>query len=166
MSKEKKDYNYNITQTFYAKWILPFVLIIIGTLLIIFFFPGMKFKKGVAMIDEQKVDKVFYVTKIEGVESYIEVKEKYIYETRYKGSYEYYYNTDIIYDKHIPYYSSVRMNLSSMGSAGGIGLSVVGIFMIFVNTFNKISTVKPKKDINKTKDSITEDDSIDEEDDE
>jgi len=152
MSKEKKEFNYNITQTFYAKWILPFVLIIFGTLLIIYFLPGMKFRKGVAMIDDKKVDKVFYVTKIEGVESYIEVKEKYIYETKYKGSYEYYYNTDIIYDKHIPHYSSIRMNLSNMCTAGGIGLSVVGAAMLVINTFNKISKVKPKNNLDSKKD--------------
>ena len=152
MSKTNKDFNYNITQTFYAKWILPFVLIIIGTLLILLFLPGMKFRKGVAMIDDKKVDKVFYVTKINGVESYVEIKEKYIYEIKSKGSYEYYYSTETLYDKHIPWYSSARMNLSTLGTTGGIALSVVGLFMLVINTFNKISKVKPKNNLDSKKD--------------
>ena len=50
-----------------------------------------------------------------------------------------------VYEKHIPWYSNFRMNLSTMGSAGGAGLTVVGVFMLFINTFNKLSKVNTKK---------------------
>ena len=156
----KKDFDYNITQTFYAKWILPFVLFIVGGLLILFFYPGMKFIKGNDY--DTKEEKVFYTTKIDGTESYIGVKDKCIYEIKNKGSYEYYYNTTTTYDGKVPWYSPFRHNLSTLGVTGGMGLSIVGVFMLIVNVFNKISKVNTEK-VSKRKD---EDDIIDEEDDE
>ena len=135
----EKDFNYNLTTTFYAKWILPFVLFIVGGILIFLFLPGMKFRKGKDYNTGE--EKVFYATKINDKDSYIEVKDKYIYELKNKGSYEYYYNTETIYEKNIPWYSAFRMNLSMMGTAGGTGLSVVGVFMLVVNIFNKIRSL-------------------------
>jgi predicted permease len=155
----KKDFNYNITSTFYAKWILPFVLIIVGAILLVVFFPGMKFQKGKDY--DTKEEKVFYVTKIEGEISYIGVKDKCIYIEKSKGSYDYMYNTETIYDGSVPWYSPVRMNLAIYGTTGGIGLSVVGFFMLLINTFNKISKVSAKKEKK-----ILENNKKDEEDDE
>ena len=139
----EKDFNYNLTTTFYAKWILPFVLFVVGGLLILLFLPGMKFRKGKDY--DTGVELVFYAVKENGADKYIEVKEKYIYELKNKGSYEYYYNTQTVYDKNIPWYSAFRMNLSTMGTAGGAGLSIVGVFMLVINIFNRISKVNTKK---------------------
>ena len=139
----EKDFNYNLTTTFYAKWILPFVLFIVGGLLILLFLPGMKFRKGKDYDTGKEL--VFYAVKENGSDKYIEVKEKYIYELKNKGSYEYYYNTQTVYDKNIPWYSAFRMNLSTMGTAGGAGLSIVGVFMLVINIFNRISKVNTKK---------------------
>ena len=151
--------DYNLTTTFYAKWILPFVLFIVGGLLIFFFLPGTHFMKGKDY--DTKEEKVFYYKKIDGKECYIEIKEKNIYELKNKGSYEYYYNTETLYEGSIPWYNEARMNLGAMGSAGGTGLCVVGVFMLVVNAFNKISKVNTK---NKSKDN--ENNEEDEEDDE
>ena len=139
----EKDFNYNITQTFYAKWILPFVLIILGTLLIIFFQPGTRFMKGKDY--DTKEERVFCKVVIDGETKFVEVKEKTIFIEKEKGSYTYYLNTNETYTNHIPWYSPVRMNLSQMALAGGIGLSVVGVFMLIINVFNKISKISPKK---------------------
>ena len=153
--------NYNLTTTFYAKWILPFILIIVGTVLILLFLPGMKFKKGKDY--ETNENKVFYAVSIDDSDKYVEVKEKYIYELKNKGSYEYYYNTQTIYEKHIPWYAPFRMNLSMMGTASGMGLSVVGVFMLVVNTFSKISKVNTKKAQNKDTDDEEDEDEEDDE---
>ena len=153
-----KEKNFYLTTTFYAKWILPFVLMIIGTILILTFFNGMNFIKGKDY--DTKEEKVFYVTKIDGVESYIEVKEKEIYEIKNKGSYEYYYNTQTVYEKHVPWYSPIRMNLAMMGTAGGAGLTIVGVLMLLINVFNKISKVNIKK---KKDDEIIDSDEEDDE---
>ena len=151
--------DYNLTTTFYAKWILPFVLFIVGGLLVIFFLPGTHFLKGKDY--DTKEEKVFYYKKIDGKECYIEIKEKDIYEIKNKGSYEYYYNTQTEYDGSIPWYSAFRMNLGTMGTAGGTGLCVVGVFMLIVNVFNKISKVNTKR-----KTDTSTDEENDEEDDE
>ena len=140
----KKEPNYNLTTTFYAKWILPFVLIIIGISLILLFFPGMRFMKG-KNYDNTKEELSFYVVTIDDSEKYIEVKSKVIYVETNKGSTICYKSTETIYNKSIPWYSDFRMNLGSMGTAGGIGLTVVGTFMLIVNTFTKISKVSSKK---------------------
>jgi hypothetical protein len=139
----EKDFNYNITQTFYAKWILPFVLIILGTILIIIFQPGTKFMKGKDY--DTKEERVFYKVTIDNEIKYVEVKEKTIFIEKEKGSYTYYLNTNETYTKHVPWYSPVRMNLAQMGLAGGVGLTVVGIFMLVINIFNKVSKISPKK---------------------
>ena len=76
----EKDFNYNVTQTFYAKWILPFVVIFIGIGLLLYFAPAMKFMKGKDY--DTKVEKVFYKVTINGEDRYVEVKEKYIYEEK------------------------------------------------------------------------------------
>ena len=158
----EKEYNYNITQTFYAKWILPFVLLLIGTLLILFFYPGTKFLSGKDA--ESKEIKSFYKISMtidnEKQDRYVEVKSKDIYYVIKSGSYEYYLNTNTKYDKHVPLYSPIRKNLAYMGIAGGIGLSTVGLFMLFINTFNKITKISPKKK------KQLENESLDEEDDE
>ena len=49
------------------------------------------------------------------------------------------------YTKRLPHYSKMRYNLSTMGTAGGVGLSVVGLFMLIVNTFNAVTKVSKKK---------------------
>lgn len=143
----EKEYNYNITQTFYAKWILPFVLMIIGALLIIFFLPGAKFVKGKDA--ETKKIKAFYKVSMtidnKSEDRYIEVKSKEIYYVVKAGETEYYLNTYEKYTKHVPLYMEFRMNLAFLGLAGGIGLSVVGIFMLLVNSVNKLSKVSTKK---------------------
>lgn len=145
----EKEYNYNITQTFYAKWILPFVLLLIGTFLILFFFPGTKFVKGKDGVSKET--KAFYKLNdkitVDGKEEngYVEVKSKEIYYVIKPGSYEYYISTNTTYTKHIPFYSEFRKNLAPMGIAGGIGLSTVGLFMLFINTFNKLTKISPKK---------------------
>ena len=145
----EKDFNYNITQTFYAKWILPFVLLALGTFLILFFLPGTRFVKGKVM--PSKEEKVFYrITVDKGSakeERFVEIKEKDVYYTRTVGGNEYYYiDTEFEpYTKSIPWYSGIRMNLSVMASAGGVGLSIVGLFMLVINVFKKISKVNPKK---------------------
>lgn len=145
----EKEYNYNITQTFYAKWILPFVLLLIGTFLILFFFPGTKFIKGKDGVSkETKVfykmsEKITYENKEQN--GYVEVKSKEIYYVIKSGSYEYYLSTNTKYNKHVPFYSEFRSNLAYMGIAGGIGLSTVGLFMLFINTFNKLTKISPKK---------------------
>lgn len=156
----EKDFDYNITTTFYAKWILPFVLFIVGGLLILLFLPGMKFRTGKDY--NTKEEKVFYTVNIDGSDKYVEIKEKYIYELKNKGSYEYYYNTETLYEKSVPWYSSFRMNLSTLGTTGGIGLSVVGVLMLVINILKKISTVNTKKIQEKT----NNENNIDEEDDE
>ena len=79
----EKDFDYNITKTFYAKWILPIVLLIIGTILIFYFLPGMKFMKGKDY--DTKEEKVFYRVTVNDIEEYVEVKEKYIYEKKNTG---------------------------------------------------------------------------------
>lgn len=153
--------NYNLTTTFYAKWILPFILILIGVGLIFLFFPGVNFKKGLDY--DTKEEKIFYVTKIDGVDSFVEVKEKEIYVIKNKGSYEYYYNTKTVYEKHVPWYSAFRMNLAMIGTAGGAGLTIVGTIMLLVNVFNKISKVNVKK-ANLYQNNDKEDDSNEEDD--
>ena len=157
----EKDFDYNITQTFYAKWILPFVLILIGTLLILYFLPGMRFTTG-KDYDTGK-EKVFYKVTINGDERFVEVKEKNIYEIKKKGSYEYYYNTLTEYDKHIPSYNKARMNLSVIATTGGFGLTVTGIFMLVINVINKAAKGKGHNKNNINNDI---DDEEDEEDDE
>ena len=139
----EKDYNYNITTTFYAKWILPVILIIIGSILIFLFVPAMKFVKGKDY--DTKTELVFYRVNINGEIRYVEIKDKLIYEEKDRGSNTYYYNTNTEYDKKIPSYSSFRANLSTMGSAGGIGLTIVGLLMLVVNTFNAVTKVSKKK---------------------
>jgi hypothetical protein len=161
----EKDLNYNVTQTFYAKWILPFVVIFIGIGLLLYFAPAMKFMKGKEY--DTKVEKVFYKVTINGEDRYVEVKEKYIYEEKNKGSNTYYYNTLTEYDKKIPHYSSVRYNLSGMGTAGGIGLTVVGVLFLFVSTFQALTKVsQKKKNMILDNEDDEEEDEFDEEDDE
>lgn len=152
----EKDFNYNITQTFYAKWILPFVLLLIGTLLILFFYPGTKFIKGKDA--QSKEIKAFYKVTINENTNYVEVKSKEIYYVVKAGSNEYYLSTETKYDKHVPLYSEFRMNLAYMGIAGGIGLSTVGIFMLLVNTAKKLTTVNVKKKNNKENSNNDEED--------
>ena len=130
----EKDFNYNITTTFYAKWILPFILLAIGAFLIFFFVPALKFTKGKDY--DTKAELILYKVNIDGEQKYVEVKSKIIYEEKAKGSNTYYYNTLTEYDKKIPHYSAARYNLSTMGAAGGIGLSIVGLLMLVINTFN------------------------------
>lgn len=162
----EKDFDYNVTQTFYAKWILPFVLIAIGIGLLLFFAPAMKFMKG-NDYNETKKELVFYRINIDGEEKYVEVKEKYIYIEKNKGSNTYYYNTLTEYDKKIPHYSTIRYNLSGMGTAGGIGLTVVGGLFLFVNVFQSISKLsKKKKNKLMNNENNNEDEEFDEEDDE
>ena len=139
----EKDFDYNVTTTFYAKWILPFILIAIGAFLIFFFVPAMKFTKGNDY--DTKEELVLYRVTINGEQKYVEVKSKNIYEEKNKGSNTYYYNTLTEYDKKIPHYSEFRYNLSAMATAGGVGLSVVGLFMLVINTFNAITKVSKKK---------------------
>ena len=143
----QKEFNYNITQTFYAKWILPFVLLIIGTLLILFFYPGTKFVKGKLATKEVKTFyKINVVVNNEKVDRYVEIKDKDVYYIYKPGSTEYFLlDTEMPkYTKHVPIYSQFRMNLAYVGIAGGIGLSTVGLFMLIVNTFKKITTVSSK----------------------
>ena len=138
-----KEYNYNLTTSFYAKWILPFVLIIIGVGLILLFFPATNFVKGQDY--NTKENKVFYVINVDEKTKYVDIDSKLIYEKTNKGSNKVFIATEDTYTKHIPWYSSFRMNLSAMGSAGGVGLTAVGILMLFINTFNKLSKVSSKK---------------------
>ena len=159
----EKDFNYNVTQTFYAKWILPFVVIFIGIGLLLYFAPAMKFMKGKDY--DTKVEKVFYKVTINGEDRYVEVKEKYIYEEKNKGSNTYYYNTLTEYDKKIPHYSSARYNLSVMGTTGGIGLTVVGVLFLFVSTFQALTKVSHKKKNMILDNEDEEEDEFDEEDD-
>ncbi|MBP5444575.1 MAG: hypothetical protein J6Y28_00250 [Acholeplasmatales bacterium] len=141
MSNDVKGYN--VTTTFYAKWILPFILIIIGVGLILLFFPGTNFTKGKDYETNQEV--VFYIIEEKNKTRYVDIDSKLIYDKTTKGSYKVYIKSEDVYEKHIPWYSSFRMNLSTMGSAGGAGLTVVGVFMLFINTFNKLSKVNTKK---------------------
>lgn len=139
----EKDFDYNVTQTFYSKWILPFVLVLIGIGLIFLFAPAMKFMKGNDY--DTKEELVLYKVNIDGEEKYVEVKDKYIYIEKDKGSNTYYYNTLTTYDKKIPHYSTIRSNLSGIGTAGGIGLTVVGTLFFVVNIFQTISKANQKK---------------------
>ena len=65
----EKDFDYNITSTFYAKWILPFILIALGSFLIIFFVPAMKFTKGLEY--GTKTELVLYRVNIDGEQKYV-----------------------------------------------------------------------------------------------
>ena len=145
----EKDFDYNITTTFYAKWILPIVLIVVGTILIFLFVPALKFTKGLEFGTKNEL--VLYKITYDGEDKFAEIKSKCVYEEKKSGSNTYYvkYTTEtaeeVIYDKHIPFYSTIRVNLAPMGTAGGVGLTVVGIFMLGVNVFNAMTKVSKKK---------------------
>lgn len=135
---------FNITTTFYAKWILPFVLMLIGVLLLLLFIPQSNFDVHKNKVTQEVT--VYYMKEIEKETKYISITDKIIYDRKQKGSTGYeYISTGEVYTKRIPKYNKILNNLSTIGTASGISLEVVGIAMLIINIFNKISKYDPVK---------------------
>lgn len=113
--------NNDIAHSFYAKWVLPIVLAILGVVLIILFLPSTAFVKD-------KNGNLFYSI---GNNQYIGIEDKHYYEPKKNGTE--YVMLDEIYDKNIPKYESWKVNMSGIGSATGISMVGVGGIFIIVN---------------------------------
>lgn len=123
-----------LTQTFYAKWVLPFVLIIIGAILLLVFFPATSF-----VIDSNDEEKIYYVSE---KDKYVCLNDGYYYKLTTSKGKEVFVITDDKYEGELPKFRKWKFNLSGIGTASGISFCAIGIFMIVINVIKNASSRK------------------------